>query len=180
LEVALLGRALEGGAEGPLPILRGFLADPPPGYLDAARAAAGSVHLAGRLEHAEVAELLPAADVLVMPSTFPESFGMVAVEAAACGVLPVSAAHSGMLEVSRRLAEVLPAEIATLISLPTGEGAVDELADRLRSWLAHDPARRREIGALLARRVDELWSWEGVARGVVAASEGRLEDLPIP
>jgi glycosyltransferase involved in cell wall biosynthesis len=180
LDVARLGRALEGGAERPLPILEGFLADPPPGYLAAARAAAGSVHLAGRLEHAEVAELLPAADVLVMPSTFPESFGMVAVEAAACGVLPVSAAHSGMLEVSRRLAEVLPAEIARLISFPIGEGAVGELADRLRSWLAYDPARRREIGALLAGRVDELWSWEGVARGVVAASEGRLDDLPVP
>jgi hypothetical protein len=37
-----------------------------------------------------------------MPSTFPESFGMVAVEAAACGVLPLSAAHSGMAEVHRR------------------------------------------------------------------------------
>jgi hypothetical protein len=30
----------------------------------------------------------------------------------------------------------------------------------------------------LARRVDELWSWEGVARTVLAASEGQLEDLP--
>ena len=39
-----------------------------------------------------------------MPSTFPEAFGMVAVEAAACGALPVSAGHSGMLEVSRQLA----------------------------------------------------------------------------
>ena len=34
-----------------------------------------------------------------MPSTFPEAFGMVAVEAAACGALPVSAGHSGMREV---------------------------------------------------------------------------------
>ena len=45
-----------------------------------------------------------------MPSTFPEAFGMVAVEAAACGALPVSAGHSGMLEVSRQLAPELPAE----------------------------------------------------------------------
>ena len=58
----------------------------------------------GRLEHDEVAELLPRAEALVMPSTFPEAFGMVAVEAAACGALPVSAGHSGMLEVSRQLA----------------------------------------------------------------------------
>ena len=122
LEVARLGRALEGGPESPLGILESFLSDPPPGYLDAARAAAGSVRLAGRLEHAEVAELLPAADALVMPSTFPESFGMVAVEAAACGVLPISAAHSGMLEASRQLAAALPA----------GRRAADLLSDRRR------------------------------------------------
>jgi glycosyltransferase involved in cell wall biosynthesis len=180
LEVARLGWGLEGGSEAPLRILEAFLSDPPPGYFDAARAAAGSVSLAGRLEHSEVAELLPAADALVMPSTFPESFGMVAVEAAACGVLPVSAAHSGMLEASRQLAATLPSDVAPLISFPIAEGAVTELADRLRAWFAVEPARRREIGAALARRVDELWSWEGVARGVVAASEGRLQELPAP
>ena len=73
----------------------------PPGYPEAAAGVAGSVELIGRLEHDEVAELLPGAEALVMPSTFPEAFGMVAVEAAACGALPVSAGHSGMLEVSR-------------------------------------------------------------------------------
>ena len=180
VEVARLGWALEGGPQEPLKILQSFLSEPPPGYFDAARAAAGSVGLAGRLEHDEVAELLPAADALVMPSTFPESFGMVAVEAAACGALPVSAAHSGMLEVSRSIADSLPGDVAPLISFPVAEGAVTELAARLRAWLAVDPARRREIGAALARRVDELWSWEGVAKGVIAASAGQLEDLPKP
>jgi len=180
LEVARLGWALEGGPEAPLGILEAFLSDPPPGYFDAARAAAGSVRLAGRLEHFEVAEVLPAADALVMPSTFPESFGMVAVEAASCGVLPISAAHSGMLEASRQLAAALPPDIAALISFPIAEGAVGELGDRLRAWLAIDPERRREIGEILARRVDELWSWEGVARGVISASQGHLEDLPAP
>ena len=180
LEVARLGRALEGGPVGPLQILEAFLRDPPPGYFDAARAAAASVHFAGRLEHAEVAELLPAADSLVMPSTFPEAFGMVPIEAAACGALPVSAAHSGMLEVSHRLAEVLPPDVAGLISFPIADRAVTELGARLRAWLSIEPGRRHEIGAVLARRVDELWSWEGVARGVIAASQGDLERLAPP
>jgi glycosyltransferase involved in cell wall biosynthesis len=180
LEVARLGRGLEGGPEAPLPILESFLSDPPEGYVEAARAAAGSVRIAGRLEHGEVAELLPAADALVMPSTFPEAFGMVAVEAAACGVLPVSAAHSGMLEASRQLAAALPEDVAPLVSFPVSEGAVEELARRLLAWLDLDPRRRQEIGAQLARRVDELWSWEGVAKGVVAASNGRLGELPEP
>ena len=180
LEVALLGRGLEAGPEAPLPILETFLSDPPDGYLTAAGDAAGSVRFAGRLEHAEVAEVLPAADALVMPSTFPEAFGMVAVEAAACGALPISAAHSGMLEASRQIAAALPGDIAPLVSFPVAEGAVKELADRLRAWLAVDPKRRREIGGQLARRVEELWSWERVATGVAAASQGRLAELPEP
>jgi glycosyltransferase involved in cell wall biosynthesis len=180
LEVARLGRALEGAAQAQLPILEEFLSDPPDGYWEAAQGAAGSVSWAGRLEHSEVAELLPVADALVMPSTFPEAFGMVAVEAAACGVLPVSAAHSGMLEASSRIGEGLEPEIARLLSFPVDEDAVEQLADRLLAWLATDPARRHEIGAQLARRVDELWSWERVAEGVIAASGGRLDELPEP
>jgi len=180
LEVARQGRGLEGGPEAPLPILEAFLSDLPVGYLEAAREAAGSVQLAGRLEHDEVAEVLPAADALVMPSTFPEAFGMVAVEGAACGALPISAAHSGMLEASRQIAAALPDDIAPLVSFPVAEGAVTQLANRLRAWLDVDPARRREIGGLLARRVDELWSWEGVAKGVVATSQGDLDELPAP
>jgi glycosyltransferase involved in cell wall biosynthesis len=180
LEVARRGRALEGGEESPLPILTAFLTDPPAGYWEAARAAAGSVSWAGRLEHDEVAEVLPAADALVMPSTFPEAFGMVAVEGAACGALPVSAAHSGMLEASTRIAEGVEPEIAELLTFPIEEGAVEQLGERLLAWLALDPARRREIGAQLARRVDELWSWKRVAEGVIAASEGRLDELPAP
>ena len=40
-------------------ILSAFLADPPDGYAEAARAAAGSVDFAGRLEHGEVAARRP-------------------------------------------------------------------------------------------------------------------------
>ncbi len=179
-QVARLGRGLEGGEAAPLPILSAFLADPGGEYLAAAAAAAGSVSFAGRVEHDEVAELIPLAEALVMPSTFPEAFGMVAVEAAACGVLPVSAAHSGMQEVSRQLAPALPAEVAPLISFPVTEGAVEGIAARLNAWLGLDADTREQAREALVRTTRDLWSWEGVARGVIAASEGRLEELPEP
>ncbi len=140
--VALAGWGLEGGEARPLPILSAFLAEAPPGYLDAARAAAGSVEFIGRLEHDEVAELLPGAEALVMPSTFPEAFGMVAAEAAACGVLPLSAGHSGMLEVSRQLQEALPAEVGRLTSFAVEEGAVEAIAERLNAWLGLSEGER--------------------------------------
>ena len=176
--VAAKGRAYEDGPERGLPILSGFLADPPDGYAEAARAAAGSIHLCGRLEHDEVAEVMPAADAFAMPSTFPEAFGMVPAEAAACGVPPVSAAHSGMREVSVKLAEALPPELRPLLSFEVGPGALAELAERLEGWLALESGRRRELGRALSARVAELWSWDRVADGVIAASQGRLGDVP--
>ncbi|MGC1853092.1 MAG: glycosyltransferase, partial [Solirubrobacterales bacterium] len=178
-EVAKLGRGLEGGAAEPLPILSAFLDNPPPDYLEAAKGMAGSVELIGRLEHDEVAELLPGAEALVMPSTFPEAFGMVAAEAAACGVLPVSAGHSGMLEVSRQLAATLPTEAADLTSFAVEEGAVEAIAARLNRWLELPEARRAEAREALVATARRLWSWEGVARGVIAASRGELDRLPL-
>jgi glycosyltransferase involved in cell wall biosynthesis len=176
--VASKGRAHEGGGEAPLPILTGFLEPPPEGYAQAARGAAGSIAIAGRLEHDEVAEVVPAADAFVMPSTFPESFGMVPAEAAASGVPPVSADHSGMREVSLELADAVGPELAPLLSFPVGPGAVEEIAERVNAWLELDVTKRREIGVRLAARVNELWSWEEVAHAILAASAGELDGLP--
>ena len=179
-EVALLGRGVEGGEEKPLPILSALLTDPPVGYVEAAQGAAGSVEFIGRLEHDQVADLLPGAEALVMPSTFPEAFGMVAAEAAACGALPVSAGHSGMLEVSRQLMAALPPEIGRLTSFPVEAGAVEAIAERLNGWLALKEGEREAARDSLVETARRLWSWEGVARGVLVASAGRLGELPAP
>jgi glycosyltransferase involved in cell wall biosynthesis len=172
-EVALAGWGIEGGEEKPLPILSAFLSDLPSGYSEASRNAAGSVEFIGRLEHDEVAELLPNAEALVMPSTFPEAFGMVAAEAAACGVLPVSAGHSGMLEVSKQLMAALPEEVGRLTSFPVEEGAVEAIAERLNGWLGLSEEERVAARESLVETARRLWSWEGVARGVLAAATGQ-------
>jgi glycosyltransferase involved in cell wall biosynthesis len=180
-EIASKGRALEGGDEKPLRMLNAFLAGADAGYREAAREAGGSVAFAGRLEHDEVGRLIPATDALVFPSTFPEAFGMVAAEAAAAGVLPVSAAHSGAAEVSRALAATLPAAIGELLSFPLDDGAVRGIATRLNTWLRLDEPTREGARRALVDTASELWGWEGVARGVLAASAGRLEELvPVP
>jgi glycosyltransferase involved in cell wall biosynthesis len=177
-EIARRGRELEGGPEGELEMLSAFLADPPEGWLEAGKAAVGSVRLCGRLEHEEVGALVPATDALVFPSTFPEAFGMVAAEAAAAGALPVSAAHSGLAEVSRELAATLPEAASGLVSFELGDGAIEAIAARLNGWLALDEATRNAARAALRETVARLWSWEGVARGVLAASAGRLDEIP--
>ncbi len=176
--IAAAGWAPEGGEERPLPILTDFLATPPDGWEEACRLAAGSVDFAGRLEHAEVARLLGACEAMVVPSTFPEAFGMVAAEAAAAGALPVCADHSGLAEVARDLDAELPAPARGLASFALAPGAVETIADRLNRWLALPADERERARRALAATVARLWSWEGVARGVLAASAGELEGLP--
>jgi glycosyltransferase involved in cell wall biosynthesis len=154
-----------------------FLAAAPDEYARMAAGSAGSVSFAGRLEHDEVGELVPATDALVMPSTFPEAFGMVAAEAAASGVLPLSAAHSGMLEVSRQLAATLPEAARDLVSFQLGDGATAAIADRLNGWFALDDGLRAETREALSATAARLWSWEGVAQGILAASSGNLDGL---
>jgi glycosyltransferase involved in cell wall biosynthesis len=181
------GRAAEGGPAGrPLAHLRAFLdrldADERlrAHYIAAARAVPERVVMTGRLEHDELADLLPACAAQVVPSTFPEAFGMVAAEAAACGALPVCAAHSGLAEVAGALAEAVPPEVGYLLSFPVGDGAVEAIAERLLAWLAAGETVREQTRAALVATVHERWSWEGVARGVLAAAQGRLDELPVP
>ncbi|HEX3262406.1 MAG TPA: glycosyltransferase family 4 protein [Solirubrobacterales bacterium] len=179
-EIAARGRVLEGGPEAPLEMLTAFLSALPSDYAESARAAAGTVAFAGRLEHDEVGRLVPATDALVVPSTFPESFGMVAAEAAAAGVPPVCARHSGLAEVSGALAGRLPPEVASLVSFELDRSAVRSLADRIQGWLDLDAETRERARTALRDAARGRWSWEGVARTVLAASAGRLDDLPEP
>ena len=172
---------LEGGEEKPLPILSAFLADPPAGYAEmAARAPPARSSSSAGSSTTRSPRFFPRAEAMVMPSTFPEAFGMVAVEAAACGTLPVSAGHSGMLEVSRQLAGGAPRR-GRRADLVPGRGRRGR-GDRRPSQRLARPAGERagaRARALWSRRVARLWSWEGVARGVLAAAAGDLE-LPRP
>jgi glycosyltransferase involved in cell wall biosynthesis len=149
-------------------------------YLAAARALGERALFIGRLDHEELVELLPACEALVVPSTFPEAFGMVAAEAAACGALPVSAAHSGLAEVSAALAQRIPAQAAAWLSFVVDDGAVAALAARLVAWLGADLALRERTRAGLVAAVREQWSWQSVAERVVAAARGELDRLSAP
>jgi glycosyltransferase involved in cell wall biosynthesis len=179
-DIAARGRELEGGPPGELKHLNAFLDEVGEHWLAAAPAAAERVHFTGRLEHDDLPDLLPACEAQVMPSTFPESFGMVAAEAAACGALPLSAGHSGMAEVTATLAPALPPELRPLLSFQVGPDAVWQIADKLVTWLTLDPAERERARAALAAETARRYSWESVAEGVIAAAQGRLEALPHP
>jgi glycosyltransferase involved in cell wall biosynthesis len=183
-EVAARGRELEGGPPGELGYLAAFLdglrAEARAAYAAAARGAMPGVSFTGRLEHSDLPDLLPACEAQVVPSTFPEAFGMVAVEAAACGALPLSAAHSGLREVTRAFEPAVEPEVARLLSFDLGPAAVEEIASRLVEWLELPAERRSRARVAVSDLARERYGWERVAEGVVAAARGRLAELPEP
>jgi glycosyltransferase involved in cell wall biosynthesis len=115
----------------------------------------------GALEHRHLAHLLPLCDVAVVPSIFPEAFGMVAAEAAAAGVPPLVAEHSGLAEVAEGIRAEYPHEYAHLVGFATGDAG--DLRAKLGELLALAPETRRELGLAARRAVVERWSWARVA-----------------
>jgi hypothetical protein len=73
-----------------------------------ARVDPGRILFTGPMEHRHLVHLFALGDVAATPSTFPEAFGMVAAEAAACGTPPLVARHSGLAEVADGLEQEYP------------------------------------------------------------------------
>jgi len=125
-------------------------------------AAAGKrVLFTGALEHRHLRHLWPLADVSVTPSVFPEAFGMVAAEAAACGSPPLVARHSGLATVAEGLEVEYPTRHRGLASFAPGD--VQDLRSKLAAILALPRPEWDEVSAAARRAAVERWSWEHVA-----------------
>jgi glycosyltransferase involved in cell wall biosynthesis len=121
----------------------------------------------GPLEHRHLVHLLALADATVVPSIFPEAFGMVAAEAAAAGSPPVVARHSGLAEIAVGLEQEYPPRLRELASFATGDAS--ELAGKLRRLLTLEPRDRQALRDAARRASVERWSWAGVAHRLLDA-----------
>jgi glycosyltransferase involved in cell wall biosynthesis len=138
-----------------------------PDEVKAAAGLADRVTFTGRLDHRHAPEVVSAMDVLVVPSTLAEAFGMVAAEAAAAGVPPVVARHSSLAEV----ADALEGAVGTtgLLSFEPGPGATHRLVEALRRLLDLGPDDRAELGSALRAHVAREWTWERTADRLLEA-----------
>ena len=116
----------------------------------------------GPLEHRHLRHLLALADACVVPSIFPEAFGMVAAEAASAGCPPLVARHSGLAEVAAGLEAAYPPALRHLAAFDSGDAA--DLARRLAELLTLPPEDREAIRAAARAAVVEHWSWAGISR----------------
>jgi glycosyltransferase involved in cell wall biosynthesis len=115
----------------------------------------------GPLQHRHLAHLWAAADVSVVPSIFPEAFGMVAAEAAATGCPPLVARHSGLAEVAEGISGYIPAHLRACLTFQRGDAA--DLRRALSEVLALSREDRAALSTGCRQAVTALWSWDSVA-----------------
>jgi UDP-glucose:(glucosyl)LPS alpha-1,2-glucosyltransferase len=121
-------------------------ASPDTGFVQMVRAAAAGAHvrMLGYRDHPEVLAAMARAAIVVVPSRWPEPFGLVALEALACGAALICSSRGGLPEV---------AGDAALYANPDD---VAEIAAAIRA-LGHDETRRAALadaGRQRARRFD--------------------------
>ena len=128
----------------------------------------------GPLDHRHLVHLLALADVCVVPSIFPEAFGMVAAEAAATGCPPLVARHSGLAEIAEGLEDEYPPELRHLTSFATGDAG--DLRAKLTALLSLSPTQRGEIETAARRAAVERWSWRSVAERLLLAVQSAPDE----
>ncbi|MDQ4034285.1 MAG: glycosyltransferase [Actinomycetota bacterium] len=124
------------------------------------------VRLIGHVPRKDVPALLRSADVVVSVPWY-EPFGMVPLEAMACGVPVVASAVGGHLDtvVEGRTGALVPPRDASA------------LAQRLRELLA-DPGRLAAIGSAAAARARSRYGWDRIAGDTEQLYRRVLADMP--
>jgi starch synthase len=108
------------------------------------------------LPRPEVVQLLSHASVFVCPSVY-EPFGLINLEAMACGLPVVASAVGGIPEI------IVEGVTGYLVPVPKGErGLAPALAERVNEVLG-DPARGRVMGEAGRERVERLFTWRAIA-----------------
>lgn len=165
-DIEMARRIAAEGDGTPLSELGAFLEDVSDDYLQ--RMSEVSVEFTGRLEHGPLSQALPTFDVLVVSSVLPEAFGMVAAEAAACGVLPIVPNHSGISEAGAAVEEALGAP--GLLTYDAND-PIRGIAAALDRVLSIPFADRQTMGSAASHLAAQRWSWQGVASKILALCE---------
>jgi glycosyltransferase involved in cell wall biosynthesis len=139
-----------------------------PDEIRAARGFGERVVFTGRLDHRYAPEVVAALDVLVVPSTLEEAFGMVAAEGAAAGALPLVSRHSSLAEVAEALEGA--AGRPGSLSFEPGPGATRRLAATLEGLLGLPAEERRGLAAAARAYVAAEWTWERTAERLLVAA----------
>lgn len=107
------------------------------------------VHFLGRVAHDELPSVLRAADVLMLTTRPPESFGIVLIEAMACGLPAIATDYPGVRA-------VVDPGVNGLIVPPADPSAAAEALD---SMIGLGPERRGRLGEAGRAKAEAKWAW---------------------
>jgi glycosyltransferase involved in cell wall biosynthesis len=131
------------------------------------------VHFLGRVSHDELPGVLRAADFMLLTTEPPESFGIVLIEAMACGLPAVATDYPGVRA-------VVEPEVNGLL-VPRGD--VAGVADAVGSMARMQPGDRRRMGEAGRAKCEREWTWprlverfDGVYRGAIEARSEKQGD----
>ncbi|MBC7261710.1 MAG: glycosyltransferase family 4 protein [Chloroflexi bacterium] len=120
----------------------------------------------GRVSDAELPAHYALCDLLVLPSTtMGEAFGLVLLEAMACGKPVIASNLPGVRSVVHDGKDGLLAQ----------PGDVHDLADKMRMML-DDPRRRHEMGELGRAKVEEKYAWHKIIPRLAQVYEEVLQE----
>jgi glycosyltransferase involved in cell wall biosynthesis len=122
-----------------------------PGFRAAAASAgvADRVHFLNAVPHAELPAVLRAADLFLLTTEPPESFGIVLIEAMACALPVIATDYPGVRAV------VDDGRTGALVE----RGDAGAVAASLRELIDAEPGQRREMGAAGREKALREWSW---------------------
>jgi glycosyltransferase involved in cell wall biosynthesis len=122
---------------------------------------AGRVAFLGHLPHDELAPLLGAADLSLIPSVFPEAYGLSVIEGMAAGALPVATYQSGL---------TAPLDIVTLTikdpvirGITPGVDLTTALAETIVHCLEMYPTEDMSFRDKLHNVAKKRFSWDKTA-----------------
>jgi glycosyltransferase involved in cell wall biosynthesis len=126
----------------------------------AAEAGVGErVHFLGAVPHAELPDVLLAADFLLLTTEPPESFGIVLIEAMACGLPTIATDYPGVRAV------VDKGETGLLVS----PGDSEAVAATIRELLGAGMEGRRRMGEAGREKAVREWGWDSLLDRMDAA-----------
>ena len=111
------------------------------------------MYFRGSVEQKSLPMLYQACDVLVVPSRVPESFGLVAAEALACGVPVIATDSPGIRSL------VIDGENGLLVKPNDNK----DLAAKLSTILSQSIDERRKMGLAGRQRIKSRYSWNIIA-----------------
>ena len=125
------------------------------------------VHFLGALSHSELGRLLPCADGFVAASVCPEAFGMVSIEALACGVLPIISNQTGFKEI----VDLVSGSVYEVNNSPRvniDEDMIFNIAENIIQNIEGGNLRNPALKQKFRQLTVDHFSWESIAETYVS------------